>query len=78
MRLAERIEGAHFLSPDDRAWMRERLAESQHRYGQIPRGRPIGVVSPASGASGVRARGLGGAGCHETAGGAPWKVSHPP
>nr|BFF03098.1 hypothetical protein GCM10020241_47730 [Streptoalloteichus tenebrarius] len=78
MRLTERIEGARFLSPVDRAWMRERLAESRHRYGQIPRGRPIGVVSPASGASGVRARGLGGAGCHETAGGAPRKAPRPP
>nr|BFF01849.1 aminoglycoside phosphotransferase family protein [Streptoalloteichus tenebrarius] len=44
VRLTERIEGAHFLSPDDRAWMLERLADLRRRYAALPPGLPITVV----------------------------------
>ncbi|MEU1204654.1 aminoglycoside phosphotransferase family protein [Nocardia sp. NPDC005825] len=44
VRLDKRIEGATTISADDRAWMREHLAELKERWSQLPAGLPWCVV----------------------------------
>lgn len=40
VRLADRINEARALSPDDRAWMRQRLSELEGAYADLPKGMP--------------------------------------
>jgi aminoglycoside phosphotransferase len=44
VRLAERIDGASTFGEQDRQWMRERLAELERRYSELPTGLPFCVV----------------------------------
>ncbi len=45
IRLVQRIDEATTLKPDDRAWLRQRLAELEARYAEgVPPGLPVGVV----------------------------------
>ncbi|MFI6497203.1 phosphotransferase family protein [Nonomuraea typhae] len=43
-RLAIRIDAAHTLTEDDRAWMRQHLADLQQGYATLPAGLPHGIV----------------------------------
>ncbi|MCP2256492.1 Phosphotransferase enzyme family protein [Streptoalloteichus tenebrarius] len=44
VRLDQRIDGAHTLTEDDRAWMRAHLRSLRRRYTSLPATRPVGVV----------------------------------
>ncbi|MCA1194904.1 phosphotransferase enzyme family protein [Saccharopolyspora sp. 6V] len=44
VRVAERIDGATWLDPQDRDWLRKRLAELQDTYQELPAGIPWRLV----------------------------------
>lgn len=44
VRLAERIDSAAWLAPQDRTWLHERLAELRDSYAELPSGIPWRVV----------------------------------
>jgi aminoglycoside phosphotransferase (APT) family kinase protein len=44
VRLADRIEAATSLADDDRTWLHRHLIDLQHRYAELPGGRPHCVV----------------------------------